>query len=198
MLTEDLIRAIQANASPQKRFDGRGLYRLLTPGGGRLWRFKYRFPPRSTGNKEKLISFGRYPEVSLEQARERRDAARRDIANGIDPSRIETQLSHADRNKVRASYNHAKYLPQRRTMMQSWAGHLDSLRGRGSLDVSLGPGQPVAMCAMDAFRHVESERALSFQAQAMEALRAIIKLCPKPSGSDASLSSRRQGLCSAL
>jgi hypothetical protein len=89
MLTEDLIRAIQANASPQKRFDGRGLYRLLTPGGGRLWRFKYRFPPRSTGNKEKLISFGRYPEVSLEQARERRDAARRDIANGIDPSRIE-------------------------------------------------------------------------------------------------------------
>jgi integrase len=43
---------------------------------------------------------------------------------------IETQLSHADRNKVRASYNHAKYLPQRRTMMQAWADYLDALRSR--------------------------------------------------------------------
>lgn len=475
MLTDDLIRAIQPNASPQKRFDGRGLYLLVTPGGGRLWRFKYRFPPRSTENKEKLISFGRYPEVSLEQARERRDAARRDIANGIDPSLrrtcericissafesvarefigvlraanispespsraaadliekrrapsrrarrrepisaetvetmerrlelhvfpyigerdvrlltprellevlrriesrgthdlahrvraicsrvlryaratgrqcedvaadlvgsltpvesehlaaivepakigallraieaypgdpvthlalrlvpyifprpiefrtmewahvqlegvapewrvpwrrmkmrephivplarqavevlrevrlhtgyrrwvfpqlrnpdrpmsgccitaalramgyggpemswhgfrslastqlhelgwndrwIETQLSHADRNKVRASYNHAKYLPQRRTMMQSWADHLDSLRSRGASDVSPDSGQLTAARSMDAF-HVDSERALSFQVQAMEALRAIIALCPKP------------------
>jgi hypothetical protein len=55
-------------------------------GGGRLWRFKYHFPPRAPGNKEKLISLGTYPEVSLRQARERRDAARQDVANGIDPN----------------------------------------------------------------------------------------------------------------
>jgi hypothetical protein len=41
---------------------------------------------------------------------------------------IETQLSHADRNKVGGSYNHAKYLPQRRTMMQAWADYLVRLK----------------------------------------------------------------------
>jgi integrase len=92
---------------------------------------------------------------------------------------IETQLSHSDRNKVRGSYNHAKYLPQRRTMMQAWGDYLDSLRARGELDVSHQAGQQAAVTAMDAFQYVESDRALSFQAQAMEALRAIIALCPK-------------------
>ena len=87
MLTDDVIRAVQAAAaSPQKLFDEKGLYLLITPGGTRLWRLKYHFPPRSSGNREKLISLGSYPEVSLAQARERRDAARRDIATGIDPS----------------------------------------------------------------------------------------------------------------
>ncbi len=89
---------------------------------------------------------------------------------------IETQLSHADRNKVRGSYNHAKYLPQRRTMMQAWADYVDSLRSRGELGVSHQAGQQSASTAMDAFQSAESERALSFQAQAMEALRAIIAL----------------------
>ena len=86
MLTDDAVRAAQPTTSPQKLFDEKGLYLLITPGRGRLWRFKYRFPPRSSGNKEKLISLGAYPDVSLAQARDRRDAARRDIASGIDPS----------------------------------------------------------------------------------------------------------------
>jgi hypothetical protein len=41
---------------------------------------------------------------------------------------IEAQLSHSDRNKVRKAYNHAKYLPQRRVMMQAWADYIDVLR----------------------------------------------------------------------
>jgi hypothetical protein len=53
---------------------------------------------------------------------------------------------------------------------------VDSLRSRGELDVSHQAGQQAAATAMDAFPSVESERALSFQAQAMEALRAIIAL----------------------
>jgi hypothetical protein len=92
---------------------------------------------------------------------------------------IETQLSHADRNKIRGSYNHAKYLPQRRTMMQAWADYLDSLRSRVEVDVSHRAGQQAAVTANDAFQYIESERALSFQAQAIEALRAIIALSPK-------------------
>ena len=54
---------------------------MVTPAGGKGWRFKYRF-----GGKEKLISLGTYPEISLSQARERRDAARKQVAEGVDPS----------------------------------------------------------------------------------------------------------------
>jgi len=53
---------------------------LVKPGGGRLWRWKYRF-----GGTEKLMALGRYPEVSLADARERRDAARKRLVSGIDP-----------------------------------------------------------------------------------------------------------------
>src|SRR5882757_7010743 len=87
---------------------------------------------------------------------------------------IETQLSHSDRNKIRGAYNHAKYLPQRRTMMQAWADYLDSLRARTEVTVSHQVGEQAAMTAMDAFQHVDSDRLLSFQAQAMEALHFIM------------------------
>lgn len=89
---------------------------------------------------------------------------------------IETQLSHADRNKIRGAYNHAKYLPQRRTMMQAWGDHLDSLRARTELTVSLQAGEQAALTAMDAFQHADAERLLSFQARAMEALHVIMSL----------------------
>lgn len=46
---------------------------------------------------------------------------------GFNPDVIERQLAHAERNKVRAAYNHAQYLPERRRMMQQWADHLDRL-----------------------------------------------------------------------
>jgi len=47
---------------------------------------------------------------------------------GLEPDWIEIQLAHGERNKVRAAYNHARYLPQRREMMQAWADYLDDLR----------------------------------------------------------------------
>ena len=46
---------------------------------------------------------------------------------------IERQLSHAERNAVKAAYNHAEHLPARRKMMQAWADHLDSLRVGGKV-----------------------------------------------------------------
>jgi integrase len=49
---------------------------------------------------------------------------------------IETQLAHADRNKVGSAYNHAKYLPQRRTMMQAWSDYLDTLRAQTDITIS--------------------------------------------------------------
>jgi hypothetical protein len=48
---------------------------------------------------------------------------------GFHPDWIERQLAHDERNKVRAAYNHAQYLPERRRMMQQWADYLDDLKG---------------------------------------------------------------------
>ena len=54
---------------------------MVTPSGGKLWRWKYRH-----AGKEKLLAIGRYPDVSLKEARARRDAARKLLAAGQDPS----------------------------------------------------------------------------------------------------------------
>ncbi|MFA5016172.1 MAG: integrase arm-type DNA-binding domain-containing protein [Methylobacter sp.] len=72
-----------SSGKPFKLSDEKGLYLLVKPqadGWGKWWRFKYRF-----GGKEKCISFGTYPDTSLLQAREKRDIARKQIADGIDP-----------------------------------------------------------------------------------------------------------------
>lgn len=93
MLSESAIRAAKPKEKPYKRFDGRGLYLAVTPTGSRLWRMQYRF-----GGVEKLLSFGSYPDVSLKRARERRDEARRWLADGVDPSakKKAEKLSQAD------------------------------------------------------------------------------------------------------
>jgi hypothetical protein len=54
---------------------------LVVPTGGRLWRFRYRH-----GGREKLLALGAYPDVALRRAREKRDEARRLVADSIDPS----------------------------------------------------------------------------------------------------------------
>jgi len=80
-LTEIAIKQAKPGARPIKLADTRGLFLLLQPSGGKLWRLKYRIAGR-----EKKLSLGRYPDVSLKEARARRDEARTMIANGIDPS----------------------------------------------------------------------------------------------------------------
>lgn len=79
-LTDTEIRRSKPALKPYKLADGGGLHLLVTPSGGRLWRWKYRFL-----GTEKQLSIGRYPDFSLADARERRDAARKRLANGIDP-----------------------------------------------------------------------------------------------------------------
>lgn len=81
MLTEPKIKAARPKEKPYKLFDERGLYLFVTPSGARLWRLKYRL-----NGKEKLLALGAYPDVPLKRAREKRDEARRLIADGIDPS----------------------------------------------------------------------------------------------------------------
>lgn len=80
-LTDISIRRIKPSKKPIKMFDDRGLFLLVTPTGGKWWRFKYRFD-----GKEKQLSFGVYPDVGLKEARERRDEGRKHVAAGIDPA----------------------------------------------------------------------------------------------------------------
>ena len=82
-LTDTAIRSAKEGAKPRKLADEKGLYLLIQPSGGKLWRLKYRHLGR-----EKKLSLGRYPDVPLKDARVRRDEARRLIASGIDPSEM--------------------------------------------------------------------------------------------------------------
>jgi integrase len=93
-LTDVAVRNAKPRDRDYKLADSGGLYLLVTPVGGKLWRLKYR-----VSGKEKKLAFGRYPEVGLIAARKRRDEARELIAAGADPSR-EKQLA---KHKARAS-----------------------------------------------------------------------------------------------
>lgn len=75
------LRNIKITDKTQRLYDEKGLYLEVTPKGKTWWRFKYRF-----NDKEKRISLGVFPDVLLGAAREKRDEARKLIANGIDPS----------------------------------------------------------------------------------------------------------------
>ena len=80
-LTDSAVRAAKPRSKNYKLADAGGLYLLVTPAGGRLWRFKYRMH-----GVEKKLSIGRYPDVSLRDARAARDAAREALFGGADPA----------------------------------------------------------------------------------------------------------------
>lgn len=92
MLTDVQIRKAKAQEKPYKLADEKGLFLLVSTTGNKSWRLKYR-----VGGKEKLLTFGHYPEVSLNDARNRRDDARREIRDGVDPA-VEKKKRAAERS----------------------------------------------------------------------------------------------------
>jgi hypothetical protein len=79
-LTHTAILKTKPGDKPVKLSDGKGLYLLLNPTGSKLWRWKYRFL-----GKEKVMSIGAHPDVSLAQARDAMAEARKLLASGVDP-----------------------------------------------------------------------------------------------------------------
>ncbi|HPB23723.1 MAG TPA: integrase arm-type DNA-binding domain-containing protein [Novosphingobium sp.] len=118
-LTDVAIRNAKPGEKPLKMADGQGLFLFVTPAGGKLWRLKYRLDGR-----EKLLAIGAYPQVSLSDARKRRDDARVLIAQGKDPSRekqrdkLRSRLQAADTFKAIANEYCAK---RRRDGEKGWA-----------------------------------------------------------------------------
>ncbi|MGF6465257.1 tyrosine-type recombinase/integrase [Paraburkholderia youngii] len=159
-LTDLKIRNAKPTDKQQKLFDERGLYLLVTPAGGKWWRLKYRF-----GGKEKSLSMGVFPQVTLKEARERRDAARMQLAKGKDPS-VERKLERdgaaeraANSFEAVAREWFAKYEP-------GWAkSHAEKVMGRLEKDVFpwLG-GRPIAEITapevLAVLRRVEARGAL--------------------------------------
>ena len=80
-LTDMQIRSVKPSGKTQKLFDGRRMYIEVSSPGGKWWRLKYRFR-----GKETRLSLGVYPDVTLEDARQRREEMRTLIINGVDPS----------------------------------------------------------------------------------------------------------------
>ncbi len=109
-LTDASIRSAKPKDKTFRLFDSRGLYLEINPAGGKWWRWKYR-----VGGKEKRLSLGVYPDVSLKLAREKRDAARRQLAKGIDPghARKAEKLAQAGAESFEtiAREWHAKFSP---------------------------------------------------------------------------------------
>lgn len=83
MLTDKAVRALKPRDKAYKVTDERGLVMLVDPRGGRYWRFRYRHAGR-----EKMLSLGTYPDVSLKRAREKRDELRSLVADGLDPGAV--------------------------------------------------------------------------------------------------------------
>lgn len=80
-LTAMTVKQAKGKDKQYKLFDEKGLFLLVNPKGAKYWRLKYRF-----GGKEKTLALGVYPDVSLEKARKKRQLAREQLADGIDPS----------------------------------------------------------------------------------------------------------------
>ena len=80
-LTDINIKKAKPGIKTRKLSDGGGLFIQIEPTGGKLWRYKYRFE-----GKQKLLALGKYPDVSLQEAREQHQEARKQLAQGIDPA----------------------------------------------------------------------------------------------------------------
>jgi integrase len=99
-LTDIQIRSAKPKGKDYKLTDGHGLFLLVATTGGKRWRFKYRF-----GGKEKLLALGTYPDISLQEARNKLREARNLLANGYDPGVEKKTLKKIKEEQIAAAEN---------------------------------------------------------------------------------------------
>lgn len=162
MLTPSAVANAKSQAKPYKLADERGMYLLVKPDGARWWRFDYRRP--DTG-KRNTLSLGTFPDVSLRMARERREEARRQIADGIDPGSVR-QEAKAAKARAAAAEDVAAYtfeVAAKEWMARQDVAEVTANKTRWILDTFLFPeigGLPLAEVTprqlLDALRKVEA------------------------------------------
>ena len=99
LLSDTFLRNARPADKAWKKSDGGGLFILVNPNGKRLWRFSYRF-----AGKQRTLALGVYPFLGLAQARKARDAAKTNLANGIDPADVRRLEKHAERVALETSF----------------------------------------------------------------------------------------------
>lgn len=98
-LNDIKVRAAKPKEKAFKLTDERGLYLFITPSGGKLWRFNYRYE-----DKSKTLALGAYPDISLSNARQRRDDARKLLANGVDPAAVKKAVKSSKNVNVKNNF----------------------------------------------------------------------------------------------
>ncbi|MDH0476811.1 tyrosine-type recombinase/integrase [Aeromonas caviae] len=173
-LSDTAARQAKFNDKPQKLSDEKGLF-LLVNQSGKYWRLKYRH-----GGKEKVLALGVYPEVSLKEARAKRDDARRLIAEGVDPSLARKQSKVANRL---ASENSFEALAREwyQSQLALWSpGHarrvIESLEVDAFPDLGLVPvAELTAPMMLDALRKVEARGATETAGRVLQRIGAIMR-----------------------
>lgn len=111
-LKDKTIKAVKPKDKAYKLADGGGLYLLINPNGSKLWKLKYRF-----AGKEKKLSLGSYPEVSLASAREKRNIAKSQLSGDIDPGLLRSTFKQTQKIAAQNNFEsiarewHAKFTP---------------------------------------------------------------------------------------
>lgn len=123
-LSNTKIESSHPNDKPFKLADEKGLFLLVNPNGSKYWRLRYRF-----NGKEKSLSIGIYPAVTLKEARAKRDDARKLLADGIDPSESRKVF------KAQAAVEAASMATKRRFLLDS-NGALSFALGNRHLSLS--------------------------------------------------------------
>jgi integrase len=139
-LTDTEIKRAKAAQKAYSMGDGGGLYLWVKPTGGKLWRWSYRFE-----GKEKLMSLGKYPDVSLAQARERHAEARKLLATGIDPMAQRKAEKTAEKIAVENSFQSVATQWLAHWQVGKSPRHVEYIKRRMAADIlpCLGP-RPIA------------------------------------------------------
>jgi len=129
-LTDTEIKRAKAAEKAYSMGDGGGLYLWVKPTGGKLWRWSYRYE-----GKEKLMSLGKYPDVSLAQARERHSEARKLLATGVDPMAQRKAEKTAEKIAVENSFQSVTTQWLEHWQEGKSPRHVDSVRRRMASDI---------------------------------------------------------------
>jgi hypothetical protein len=172
-LTDAKVRALKGGTAKFKVSDGQGLHVLISPNGSKLWRLAYRYL-----GKQKTLALGKYPHVSLLDARRLRDDAKRQLAQGSDPSNARKVEK---RQKLLAAGNTFESVANEwfETQADRWVpSYSDRLRSR--LDADLLPAlgkRPIAdiepIEVLEAIRIIERRDAIEMAKRVLQMTSAV-------------------------